>query len=118
MGVLGRLLRDRLIECVKQELSLSNLGEIGNDGYVVNTLPLVITAVNNLRTTDIKDIYKDLIQIGGDTDTNCSIFGQIAGAYLGYERLPTDYKNKLESLSSYDWISRTIDKFVENEDWA
>ena len=111
-------IRDRLIECVKQELSLSNLGEIGNDGYVVNTLPLVITAVNNLRTTDIKDIYKDLIQIGGDTDTNCSIFRQIAGAYLGYEGLPTDYRSKLESLSSYDWISRTIDKFIENEDWA
>lgn len=110
-------IRDRLIECVKHKLGLEAVGKQGNNGYVVNTIPLVLTAFNQISSVSPKEIYDRLIEIGGDTDTNCSLFGQLAGAYLGYDGLPLEYKRKLEALPSYDWISRTIDRFIKNEKW-
>jgi ADP-ribosylglycohydrolase len=37
----------------------------------------------------------ELVAIGGDSDTICSIAGQVAGAHLGFSRIP----EHLRSLS-------------------
>lgn len=112
--------RDRLIE-IQQfgiERSLLEIGKLGNSGYVVNSVPLALTAASQVEKIGIGRMYKELIEIGGDTDTNCSIAGQIAGTLLGKKNIPEVLLNKLESLSEYPWIDRILLKYKEKENWA
>ncbi len=62
-------------------------------------------------------MYSQLIEIGGDTDTNCSIAGQIAGALIGRNGIPENLINKLKQLREYDWIRKGVNEFIEMEDW-
>ncbi len=36
-----------------------------------------------------------VIKLGGDTDTNGAIYGQLAGAYYGYEAIPETWRQDL-----------------------
>ena len=38
---------------------------------------------------------KNVLQRGGDTDTNCCIVGGMIGAMIGFENLPVDYREKM-----------------------
>ena len=89
--------RNRLIK-IKEIRSLQEIGQIGNDGYVVNSVPLAIAAANKVKEIGIEEIYLQLIKIGGDTDTNCSIAGQIAGALMGRKEIPDKLVNKLKRI--------------------
>lgn len=109
--------RDRLIE-IKNIKSLQEIGQIGNDGYVVNSVPLAIAAANKVREIGIEEMYLQLIEIGGDTDTNCSIAGQIAGSLIGRKEIPDKLINKLKELSEYEWIETTINKLIKKENWV
>ena len=108
--------RDRLIE-IKEIESLEKIGQFGNDGYVVNSVPLAIAAANKVRKIGIEEMHQQLIEIGGDTDTNCSIAGQIAGTLIGQKEIPDKLLNKLKTLEEYDWIEKSIKNFVKSENW-
>lgn len=45
-----------------------------------------------------KLMYEKIIELGGDTDTNCSIARQIAGTLLGIHSIPTELLNKLKKF--------------------
>ncbi len=109
--------RDRLIE-IKDIKSLQEIGQIGNDGYVVNSVPLAIAAANTVGEIGIEEMYLQLIEIGGDTDTNCSIAGQIAGTLIGRKGMPEKLVNKLKELNEYEWIGTTISKLIKKENWV
>ncbi len=105
--------RDRLIE-VQYLSNLKAIGEFGNDGYVVNSIPLAIAAANQVLVSGMENMFSGLIEIGGDTDTNCSIAGQIAGTLLGRDGIPPTLLQKLEALPEYSWIKRVISKIEFN----
>jgi ADP-ribosylglycohydrolase len=65
----------------------------------------------------IESMYEQLIEIGGDTDTNASIAGQIAGTLIGRKGIPEDLMSQLTELHEFDWIDTTIRGFIESEDW-
>ena len=109
--------RDRLIE-IKDIKSLQEIGQIGNDGYVVNSVPLAIAAANKVKEIGIEEMYLQLIEIGGDTDTNCSIAGQIAGTLVGLEGIPDKLVYKLKELKEYRWIETTINNLIKKENWV
>ncbi|MFT4533997.1 MAG: ADP-ribosyl-[dinitrogen reductase] hydrolase [Saprospiraceae bacterium] len=102
--------RDRLIEIDELD-SLQAIGNLGNDGYVVNSVPLALAAVNKVKEIGIEEMYLQLIKIGGDTDTNCSIAGQIAGTLIGKVGMPKNLKTKLSELREYEWILSAIENF-------
>lgn len=108
--------RDRLIE-IQDIKSLEEIGEKGKDGYVVNSVPLAIAAANKVKEIGIEKMYSKLIEIGGDTDTNCSIAGQIAGTLIGLEGIPLKLRMKLEELNEYEWIEMTISSLIKKEKW-
>lgn len=108
--------RDRLIQ-IKDIESLDEIGQIGNDGYVVNSIPLAIAAANKIREIGIQGIYSQLIKIGGDTDTNCSIAGQIAGSLVGRYGIPHDLIDRLKKLNEYEWIETSMNKLIKKEGW-
>lgn len=103
--------RDRLIE-IKDIKDLSEVGEFGNDGYVVHSVPLAIAAANTINYKSMEEIFEILIDIGGDTDTNCSITGQIIGCLIGESQIPLILKKELMELREYQWIEKTIEEFI------
>ena len=109
--------RDRLME-IKDMKNLMEVGELGNDGYVVNSVPLAIAAANQIKEKGMSEIFNDLIKIGGDTDTNCSMAGQIMGTLIGINGIPKDLQDKLMILNEYTWINRMIEEFISKQNWA
>lgn len=108
--------RDRLIE-IKKVDSLLEIGEKGNDGYVVNSVPLAIAAANKVPKIGLEGIFEQLIKIGGDTDTNASIAGQIAGTLIGRKGVSENLLSKLTELDEFDWIEKTIKNFT-TKNWV
>ncbi len=109
------LIRDRLIEIDNSKSDLTILEKLGNDGYVVNSIPLAITFASKVPQMGLSEMYKQIIEIGGDTDTNCSIAGQIAGTFLGFENIPTDLLKNLSELNEFEWINRTVNNFIKKK---
>lgn len=103
-------LRDRLIE-IENIRDLKEVGMLGNDGYVVNSVPLAIAAASKVKEIGIENMYLQLIEIGGDTDTNCSMAGQIAGTLIGRKEIPEHLVQKLSLLKEYTWIRETISNY-------
>jgi len=64
--------------------------EIGTSGYAAETVPIACTlATAIIASRSFEEPIYRLNEIGGDTDTIASIAGQIAGAALGIDAVPT-----------------------------
>lgn len=103
--------RDRLRDVGRMN-DLTAIAQLGNSGYVVDSVPLAIAAASQVRMIGMKAMYQSLIDIGGDTDTNCSIAGQVAGALLGKSALPKGHLSHLMDLTGSDTLQSTIDRFI------
>ena len=55
---------------------------------------------------NFKDGMLAVIRLGGDTDTNAACYGQLAGVYYGYERIPEEWKNEV-------YLSKDIVKIAD-----
>lgn len=81
-------------------LSLPELKLDAEDrGYTYKTLACglyVLDLILKKEKIDFIDIMQQITFEGGDTDTNCAVAGQILGSYLGYNKLPVDWLNKLK----------------------
>lgn len=71
---------------------------IMSTGYVIHSLQ---TALYSFLTTNTfeEGMYKTC-QFGDDTDTNCAIYGQIAGCYYGYSSIPERWVNDIKGVES------------------
>lgn len=106
--------RDRLIDISKLEkkLPLSAIStKFGCSGYVVETVPLVLYAVEQVSSLGFEALLLEVIRLGGDTDTNASIAGQILGTLLGYSSLP---QNIIDSLLDKDYVISLAKRFASN----
>jgi ADP-ribosylglycohydrolase len=109
--------RDRLIE-IREMDDLLEIGRLGSSGYVVDSVPLAIAAANQVSVLGMEKMYQHLAEIGGDTDTNCSIAGQIAGALLGKTGIPDQLHRQLSALPEYEWIEQAMRGLVLKERWG
>lgn len=55
------------------------------NGWVL--VPFYLTIYYIYHHTDLSSVYKEIIELGGDTDTNCAIVGAAIGAIYGFEKL-------------------------------
>lgn len=62
-------------------------------GYVVDALKIAVWGFRNFD--DFKSGMRAVIKLGGDTDTNGAIYGQLAGAHYGYEAIPEVWRKDL-----------------------
>lgn len=62
-------------------------------GYVVDALAIAVWGFRNFDS--FEDGMRAVIKLGGDTDTNGAIYGQLAGAYYGYVAIPEEWRNDL-----------------------
>ena len=79
-----RYLVERALE--KDENRLCNLG-----GYIVDAFAIAMWGL--IHFDNFKDGMMAVIRLGGDTDTNAACYGQLAGAYYGYEAIPEEWRN-------------------------
>lgn len=95
--------RDRIIQLNENylERNISDIAMLGNSGYVVNSIPFSIFSAFKLEELGFEKIISEVINCGGDTDTNASIAGQIMGTILGYKKLPENLISKLEKTNKY-----------------
>lgn len=107
--------RDRLIEMSKlKDLSISEIGKLyKSTGYVVDSVPLAIFAAQKINESDFETIITEIIKLGGDTDTVCSMFGQITGALKGVDMIPVDFMEKFNCLDIAPLINEIVDKWKE-----
>ncbi len=70
--------------------------EIGNSGFVVESVAIALYQFITRNT--FEDVIYYTITCGGDTDTNASIAGAIAGAYYSEKAIPEIYLSRLERL--------------------
>jgi len=105
-------LRDRLIEInsMAENQTIYDIAKLGNNGYVVNSVPFAIFAASQILKLGITKMFQTIIKSGGDTDTNSSIAGQIAGTLIGLDCIPNELLDQLKSLKEFSWIKEIIEK--------
>ena len=59
-------------------------------GYIVDTFAISLWGL--IHYDNFKDGMLAVIRLGGDTDTNAACYGQLAGAYYGYNSIPEEWK--------------------------
>jgi len=69
---------------------------VGCSAYVAESVPLAIFASQRVAALNLRDLLVGTIEAGGDTDTIASMVGQIAGAWLGFERVPRDLVERVD----------------------
>ena len=67
--------------------------EIKGTGYVVKSLEAALWAFH--KSCDFRDGALLAVNLGDDADTTGAIYGQIAGAYYGYEAIPAEWRERL-----------------------
>jgi hypothetical protein len=69
-------------------------------GYVGNTLRLALWAF--FHATDFRNGALAAVNIGGDADTTGAVYGQIAGAYFGFNAIPEDWRTKITNIHAIE----------------
>jgi ADP-ribosyl-[dinitrogen reductase] hydrolase len=107
--------RDRLLAyaALPPGLSLPDAaGSFGASGYVVESVPLALFAARQVAALGFAGMLEQVIAAGGDTDTNASLAGQIAGTELGFGGLPPELLGKLPQAELVLDIARTFAESV------
>lgn len=114
--ILQRVLKGSEKDC---QIYLEDLG-----GYVVDALAIAVWGLRNFA--DFEGGMRAVIKLGGDTDTNGAIYGQLAGAFYGYEAIPRDWREGLlreaeirdlaDKLSEMEKCPILRTRFVEDEE--
>ncbi len=65
--------------------------EIRGTGYVVRSLEAALWAFR--KGKDFREGALLAVNLGDDADTTGAVYGQIAGAYYGYEGIPTNWRD-------------------------
>ena len=95
--------RDRILQLrtFAKDNTIQECGkQFGASGYVVDSVPLALAAATFLPRLGFQGVLEAVIECGGDTDTNASIAGQLAGAASGVSELPTDLVSQLEGYET------------------
>ena len=78
--------------------------EIKAGGYVVRTLEAALWAFH--RTETFEEGVLKAINLGDDADTAGAIYGQLAGAYYGFDSIPRKWRDQ---VTEFDLLVRLAD---------
>jgi len=80
-------------EIAKGSFKRRNPPEIRGTGYVVQSLEAALWAF--CRADSFRDGCLKAVNLGDDADTTGAVYGQLAGAYCGYEEIPDGWMRTL-----------------------
>ena len=70
---------------------VTDVDKLANTGYVIYSLQVAAWAFSNYES--FREGMLAAVNLGGDSDTNGAIYGQLAGAYYGYEGIPGSWRD-------------------------
>lgn len=102
------IVRDKIVEIQNlSSLKIEAAAEsIGVSGYVAESVPFAVFAATKVRDLGIQRVMEQVFCCGGDTDTNGSITGNIAGAIIGESEIP---KGLLERIGQIGEVYEMLD---------
>lgn len=106
--------RERL-EAISQSpgMRIRDIGKkFGASGYVVDSVPLALFAAQQGPSMGVQSMMKEIVAAGGDTDTNCSIAGQVVGMQLGSDAIPAEWMAKLKQIPQFDDFYETMRSYA------
>lgn len=74
----------------------------------------MLFAVQQIKQLGFQASLVNIISAGGDTDTNASIAGQIAGTLIGQAGLPREMIDRLPDLNMIAETAREFSETVSN----
>ena len=80
--------------------------EAETSGYIVNGLRLAVHGL--LDFPSFKDATLAIANMGGDTDTNAAIYGQLGGAFYGIEGIPASWRERVHLGEEIDQLARDL----------
>lgn len=80
--------------------------ESETSGYIVHGLRLAVHGL--LDFPSFKDATLAIANMGGDSDTNAAIYGQLGGAYFGIEAIPASWRSTLHQGEEIDALARAL----------
>lgn len=92
-----------IIDVAKGSYKDLQRAQVQSTGYVVHTLEAALWTFHN--TESFGDGALLAVNLGDDTDTTAAVYGQLAGAYYGYDNIPSEWtdiiamKDVLEEMS-------------------
>jgi ADP-ribosyl-[dinitrogen reductase] hydrolase len=100
--------RDRLlaIQALPGQPTMAEVARLGTSGYVVDSVPFALFCASQVLQVGFTPMLTAILAAGGDTDTNASLAGQVAGALLGQAHLPPALLRQLTQVSGYAEIAR------------
>ena len=92
-------------------------------GYILDAFAIAVWGLLHFKS--FKEGMIAVIGLGGDTDTNGAIYGQLAGAYYGFESIPKEWRDDVylseeiidiaDRLSSMNECPILRTRFEDNE---
>ena len=77
--------------------------EAETSGYIVNGLRLAVHGL--LDFPSFKDATLAIANMGGDSDTNAAIYGQLGGAFYGIEAIPASWRERVYQGEEIDELA-------------
>jgi ADP-ribosylglycohydrolase len=69
--------------------------QFGCSGFVAESVPLALYAAGRIGRAGFREVLREAIAAGGDTDTIASMTGQIAGTWVGLRGVPLELMQEL-----------------------
>jgi ADP-ribosylglycohydrolase len=83
-----------------------NPPQIRGTGYVVQSLEAALWAFH--RTENFREGCLAAVNLGEDADTTGAVYGQIAGAFYGYQGIPENWRDRVVHYDLIDSLARKI----------
>ena len=104
--------RDRIVQLTsfRNESVAHIAAKFGASGYVVESVPLALFAARLIEHQTFDEVLRTVIEAGGDTDTNASMTGQIAGSWLGAASISS---KMIELLPERNFVQQVSTDFAK-----
>ena len=81
--------------------------EVNNSGWAVSTLEAALWAFNT--TASFEDGLVAAVNLGGDADSIGAVYGQVAGAYYGFNAIPGRW---VKAIKTWTMVDKLIEDFL------
>ena len=82
---------DEILMRVTKDINSNELKDLG--GYIIDTVRIAVWGLLNFGS--FEDGMIAVLCLGGDTDTNAAVYGQLAGAFYGLSEIPKEWQTDL-----------------------
>lgn len=105
---------DNIIDDIKSYIykdTLSDLIVTENVSYTNLPVGIAVISLKNMIEKNIPfmDMIMEIVNMGGDADTNCAVAGAVCGAFVGFNNLP---QNMIDSMLYKNYLTDLVEESI------